>query len=156
MYAKILLFSALTSNGDSSTLVSSFLHLSLLRGELLFSPLRSWGSSNSRFKGNASLHICRTLLVHHSAFATSPGMDANAASLAASHLCVFLVVHLFPVLSGDAFRLAGKYFQLAAFVMLVYDHSGPSFSLVFSMHAHLSQVLTFDQEVRQARTSKRK
>ena len=51
---------------------------------------------------------------------SSPELDALASG--ARHL--YVVVLLKYILTYQlTFRLAGKYFQLAAFVMLIYDHS---------------------------------
>lgn len=50
-------------------------------------------------------------------FPRPPNMDPSSAVL---HLCAFL--NTTPSSSDCVFRLAGKYFQIAAFVMLAYDH----------------------------------
>ena len=55
-------------------------------------------------------------------FSMSSSPELDALESTARHLCVVLFSkQLFS--HWPTFRLAGKYFQLAAFVMLIYDHS---------------------------------
>lgn len=112
---------------------------------------RTQSSQITEYTGGWSLTLSRSsligsILLTHSqpvSFSSFSHMDLSSAAL---HLYDYLDEYTFDIWFW--FRLAGKYFQIAAFVMLAYDHRKLAPSRAQNIHLiFLHPVITLGQEV---------